>query len=364
MLPFGVRALFLKLHTGRAQTLTDGNVFGNREETAHALGNLWTDALNGGNVLLARQHEGLKAPKPFGKRASHICAHKTDAHAKEGPRKAARTALVNLGHELLGDGLPHRDAVAGGMGFGGGLVDATGPEIGKGILGQPIVEICHVAEQPLLDHTVNQLIAQPVNVHRTAATPVDEALGGLRGAVDGNAAICHLSFLPHDQRTAARAMRGHLPEGPRRMGKVLFARKSRPHDLRDHVTGLVNHDRIADTHVLASDLVDVVQSRTGNRGTRNRHRVELRNRSEHACAPHLHANLAQDGGFFFRRELEGNGPARGARREPKGILRRKGINLHDDAVDVVVELVAMRERVSAKSVHLCRVGAALGVGVH
>ena len=107
-----------------------------------------------------------------------------------------------------------------------------------------------------------------------------------------------------------------------------------------------------------------MQGRAGDRGAGNGHGVELGDGREHAGAAHLHANIAQDGALLLRRELERDGPARGARREAERLLGGKGVDLHDHAVDVVVEVVAVRKGVLAVGADLGGGGAALEVGIH
>ena len=126
----------------------------------------------------------------------------------------------------------------------------------------------------------------------------------------------------------------------------------------------MDHDRVALAHVLASQLVDVVQGRPGDGGARHHHGVEFRDRREDAGAPHLHADCTQDGAPLLRRKLEGNRPARRARREAQGTLAGERVNLHDDAIDIVVKLLAMRKGILAVGVDLGRALYEAGVRVH
>ena len=133
--------------------------------------------------------------------------------------------------------------------------------------------------------------------------------------------------------------------------------------LGNHVPGLVHHDRVALAHVLAADLVDVVERRASDGGAGDHHGVELGDRREDAGATHLHANLAQDRSLLLGRKLERDGPPRRSGREAEHCLAVEGVDLHHDAVDVVVELVSVRERVGAVGVDLARARHALGVRV-
>ena len=60
------------------------------------------------------------------------------------------------------------------------------------------------------------------------------------------------------------------------------------HDLRDHVAGALHDDRVAHAHVLALDLVAVVERRVRDRDAAHAHGLELRHRRERAGAADLH----------------------------------------------------------------------------
>ena len=98
-------------------------------------------------------------------------------------------------------------------------------------------------------------------------------------------------------------------------------------------------------------------------GAGNRHRVELGDRREHTGAAHLDADFAQDGLLFLGRELKGNGPARRAGGKTQVELLLKAVNLYDHAVDVVVQVTAMFERLGAELVDLGGRGATSHVRV-
>ena len=188
---------------------------------------------------------------------------------------------------------------------------------------------------------------------------MEQALLELRGAVDGDAAVGDLAVLVHDRAAAHGADLGHVPVD--RIGRALV--EHRAHDLGNHVTRLVHDDGVALAHVLAADLVDIVQRGARDSGAGDRHRIELRDRREHAGAAHLDANLAQDGLLFLGRKLKGDGPARRAGGKAQVELLLEAVDLYDHAVDVVVQVAAMLERLGAKLVDFGRRGAAGHVGV-
>ena len=183
---------------------------------------------------------------------------------------------------------------------------------------------------------------------------MDEALLELRGAIEGHAAVRHLVTLMNHGTAAGGASLGHIPLD--RVGGALV--QHRTNDLRDHVAGLVDDDGIAHAHVLAANLVEIVQGCAGDGGAGHRDGVELGNRGEHAGAPHLDANLTQNGGLLLRRELEGDGPARCAGGEAEVGLLVEPIDLHNHTVDVVIQVATVRERIGAKGVDLRGRGAA------
>ena len=124
-----------------------------------------------------------------------------------------------------------------------------------------------------------------------------------------------------------------------------------PDHLRDDVARLVNDDRVADAHVLAAQLVVVVQRRARHNRAVHRGRIELGDGRERTGAPDLPGDVAQDGRLFLGRELERDAPARCLRREAQRFLQRELVDLHHHAVDVVVEAVAVLECLGAKIVH-------------
>ena len=64
------------------------------------------------------------------------------------------------------------------------------------------------------------------------------------------------------------------------------------HDLRDHVARPAHDDRIADAHVLARELVHVVQRGVADRHAADEHRLEPRHRRQRAGATDLELDVA------------------------------------------------------------------------
>ena len=93
-------------------------------------------------------------------------------------------------------------------------------------------------------------------------------------------------------------------------------------------------------------------------GTGDRHRIELRDRRQHASAAHLDADLTQDGLLFLGRKLKGDSPTRRAGGKAQVKLLLEAVDLYDHAIDVVVQVTAMLERLGTELVDLGRGGAA------
>ena len=245
------------------------------------------------------------------------------------------------------------------MVFGLGSIHTTGGQCGN-LLDGEAVKVGHVAHQAALKKRGDELLPHHLDVHDRAAYPMQQSLGSLRGTINGDTAIRHLVALVHDGAAATRAASRHLEQ----RGVSRTKAEDRAHDLGDDVTSLVDHHGVTDTHVLAANLIDVVQRGTSNGGPGHHDGVELGDRGENAGAPHLHRDVAQHGLALLRRELERREEAWGAGRETQGMLIGKGINLYHNAVDVIGQAVALAEGLRAELVHLGGTVAALEVGVH
>ncbi len=108
-------------------------------------------------------------------------------------------------------------------------------------------------------------------------------------------------------------------------------------DLRDHVAGALQHHGVADAHVLAGDLVLVVQAGALHQHAADIHRLQFRHRGQRAGAAHLDADILQHCRCLFGRELPGDRPAGRPADEAKATLQRQVVDLVHDAVDVVFQ---------------------------
>ena len=282
----------------------------------------------------------------------------------EGEQYAAKRLLLRFfqlivnfrrGFRAHGNGVARLDAALGV----GCRIEATCVERGD-VFDAQLVEIAHVAHEPGFEHLVDDFLAQAVDIHAAAAYPVQQALLGLRGAIHRHTAIGDLAFVIHHGAAACGAVRGHIPLNG--ASGAFFQHGA--NNLGNHVAGFMHHDGVAHAHVLAANLVDVMQrgARDGRAGYGNG--VEFGDRREHASAAHLNANFAQHGLLFFGREFECDGPTRRAGGKTQVGLLFERVDLHHHAVDVVIEVGAMGERVRAELVHLGRRGAAFCVGIN
>ena len=111
-----------------------------------------------------------------------------------------------------------------------------------------------------------------------------QPLGDLGGADQPAGAAPHrLARRPHREAAADRALLGkdvRLGAGRPPVGAHLD-------DLRDHVAGALDHDRVADPDVLGLDEVLVVQGRARDHDAADGDRLELGDRGQGAGAADL-----------------------------------------------------------------------------
>ena len=262
-------------------------------------------------LLLGSRHQRIHARERARQRFGHGFAHVTHAQAEQRAGERTSTRLVDGRHQLLRDGLPQADRLA----F---FVRAARLQLRQLHLVERVV-IRHVADAARFHQAAHDLLAHAVDVHSTAASPMQQALKRLSRAINGNAAVIGLAVLADHGATAARALLGHAP-GPRIVGAQ--AEHGAQH-LGDHVAGLAHDDRVAHAHVLAQHLVLVMQRCACHGRARHQHRIHLRHRRQLARTAHLHGDIAQKRGLLLGRELERDGPARRAGRVAHGLLLRE-----------------------------------------
>ena len=334
------------------QPLDNLHVVGRAQEQVRGVRDLRAHAVHRRQLLLGSRHQRVHARECARQRFGHGFAHMAHPQAEQRTGERTRTRLVDGRHQLLRDGLPQADRLAL-------LVRAARLQLRQLHLVERVV-IRHVADAAGFHQAAHDLLAHAVDVHGTAASPMQQALKRLSRAINGNAAIIGLAVLADHGAAAARALLGHAPG-------LRIVRTQAEHGaqhLGDHVAGLAHDDRIAHAHIFAQHLVLVVQRGAGNGRARHQHRVHLRHRRQFARAPHLHGDVAQKRGLLLGRELERNGPARRAGRVAHGLLLRERVHLHHHAVDIVRQRVAALQAFAAELVHLFRAIHQRDVGVH
>ncbi len=225
-------------------------------------------------------------------------------------------------------------------------------------LGQAI-DVRRVFHQALLEEHGGPLLPQPVNVHRPAADEVGEPAERL-GRAGGVRAIAHrLPLRAHHLAAAGGASLGH--DEPPLPTAALAGH--RPHDLRDDVSGPLHDHRVADADVLAADVVLVVQRRLLDDDAAHLHRLQHGEGVEAAGAPHVDGDLQQLRRRLDGRELVGHGPARLSSHVAQPLLQRQPVDLHHQAVDLVLQVVALLHPLLVVAVDLLQMAAAGDVGV-
>ena len=180
-----------------------------------------------------------------------------------------------------------------------------------------------------------------------------------RRAVRVDAAADDLALEPHQLCLAHRAVRRRLPWS-RAPGTFL---QHGTHHLGNDITGLLHQHRVTLTHVLAGDVVLVVQRRPGDGGSRNHHRPEDRERRHRTGAADVDRDLLQHRLLLLLCELVRNRPARCPRDKAQLRLLAQVIDLDDDAVGAVVQLMALFAPLLDVVEHTIHGGVRLEVGV-
>jgi len=103
----------------------------------------------------------------------------------------------------------------------------------------------------------------------------------------------------------------------------------------NHVPGTANDHGIADPHVLAGELIHIVQSRVAHRDSADEYRLQPCHGRQGAGAAHLKFHRTHRRQRFFGREFVRHRPARRARDEAKLPLQLQILDLVDHAVDLI-----------------------------
>ena len=112
---------------------------------------------------------------------------------------------------------------------------------------------------------------------------------------------------------------------------------------RNHIACPANNDGITDAHILALDLVHVVQGRIADRYAGNSDRPETRNRCDCPRASNLEFDVLDKCQLLLGRKLVCDGPAWRATDETETGLLLETVDLVDDPVDLVGQTVTSRK---------------------
>ena len=133
--------------------------------------------------------------------------------------------------------------------------------------------------RPVVEEDLDLLLAQALDVEGVARDEMLQALDRLRRADEAAGAAAHhvdlaglLVDLAHGVAAADRADARGTDRALRPCGRLS---EHDAEDLRDDVAGALHDHRVADAHVLARDLVLVVQRGVGDDDAADRHRLEL-----------------------------------------------------------------------------------------
>ena len=205
--------------------------------------------------------------------------------------------------------MTHRNTIARKVISGISIVHTARRHAGQHLFSKLVIEVSYVRKNAFFNHTVNKLVAKAVDIHSLTATPVNQTLNCLSGAINRDAAEGHLSLFLNNWATTAWAGSWHLELNSICRSKT----QNWSYNLWNDISCLVDNDGIALAHVFTTNLVKVVEGCTRNGRTCNSNGIKLSNRCEYARTTYLNTNFSQNGLLFLWWELKCNSPTRSAR---------------------------------------------------
>ena len=112
-------------------------------------------------------------------------------------------------------------------------------------------------------------------------------------------------------------------------------------DFRNDVAGLAQNNRVAEQHALLNDDVLVMERRLTHDRTSDRDRLHHCIGCRPTGSTDPNDDVEQYRVDLLGRILVGNGPARRAGGRPKPVVEFEIVDLHHDAIDLVLEVVAV-----------------------
>ena len=206
-------------------------------------------------------------------------------------------------------------------------------------------------DEAFIEKQFDLLVAEAFDVKRVTRAEMLELLDRLRRTDE------RASAAPHDVGDAGLLVDLSQRSGPAGGADEIAVLILREHErlcppgplveehfenLRNDIAGALDAHRIADAHILARDLVLVVQRRVRHDHAADGHRLEFCHRRQRSRAPDLNLDSLDNCRRLFRWKLMRRGPARAARDEAEPLLQRETVDLVDNAVDVIAERRALR----------------------
>ena len=206
-------------------------------------------------------------------------------------------------------------------------------------------------------------VTQAFDVHDGASAEVAELFREAGGAGVIDAAPVHFAFGSDQRRLAAWAVRGEddwLVTA--RVARILHNFG----DFGNDVAAALDRYEVADAHAETGNLVGVVERGAGDGCAGDEDGREVGDGSEFAGTADLEEDTVQSCEAGAGGEFVSDGPAWGFACEAEAALLRGGVQLDDDAVDLVGEGVAERLRVVDEGDDIIdrRDGGELGIDPH
>ena len=291
------------------------------QEIEHALGDDRADFVGLAQLLDVAAISASIEPNCSAKHRGHARADVADRQGVQQPGQAAILARFDAFQQIVGRFAAHP-------------LQIQQPIL---VVFQP-VEIAVVANELVADQLIDQLVAQPFDVHRVAAGEIAEPLLHLGRAFDVRAADIDAAFVLDELRAALGALRSErrtaaIPAILR--PQMLFDAD----DVRNDFAGLLDHDRIAGPNVLALDFVGIVQTGAADRRAGQFDRLQIGHGRNRAGLAHLNANGVQPRGGLVLLELVGDDPAGAFRRAAEPLALVETVDLQHQPVDLEIQLV-------------------------
>ena len=205
-----------------------------------------------------------------------------------------------------------------------------------------LVKIGQGADEVGVDQLFDQLVAKAFDLDCTTRRKVQYrffALGCTKEAA--GTAIVDFVLFPHRVRTANGALARHRENQAALRFRQCGAVGRQSDDFGNHIAGAAHDHRVADTHILASRFVLVVQRGVGHRDAADKYWRQLGHRRQLAGSPHLDLDRLHRRQLLLRRVLVRHRPTWLPRHKAQSALQLDAVDLVDHTVDVVRQSSAL-----------------------